>query len=514
MYSVIYILLSTMPKITYYPWQNRVLQDVLPIDIPTEFMDMNSVADKIEGLLKDIRFSFENIMDDKWVKFTSLISAIFSATELSSETEHRVRELLKDHHSTFTVFEKWMSIACEKASRWEKVSVDLYIKDVGNPNFIETLRRAKMQGINPKLLILEMRADDYGIVDSTVIMNLKEISSLWFDFSLNDFVIEGNEVKTNHLEKVVKERLLPSYVKIAKNVYEKMRNWAVKMENNLRNMLGSIVKQWVSILIGNNSTTSVDVTDEFDYTKQPDFFRKATIVKEGILWFDGTVHARESLIRFWDGVTVPQGLQKLKELWMTNVLMHKVIVDSIEDLLNGKRSTINVYIKNIWDPNFREEIKDIMGLIPISYRKNLIFEILEEKYGVINNQVIDNIRFLQSSGFSIAIDDLYVWENPKWMSKEILEVLIECGIHPDYIKIDGRHIEAIREWTLSYSQMAHLREVIGYFSLLQDKPIFIAEWIQDTEHAIKVMEMIWMYGVEFLFQGRNIREWNFGYGDK
>jgi len=49
-----------------------------------------------------------------------------------------------------------------------------------------------------------------------------------------------------------------------------------------------------------------------------------------------------------------------------------------------------------------------MNLIPFSYRKNLIFEILEERYGVINNRVLDNIRFLQFSGFSIAIDDLNV----------------------------------------------------------------------------------------------------------
>ena len=69
-----------------------------------------------------------------------------------------------------------------------------------------------------------MRADDYGIVDSTVIANLKQIRGLGFDFSLNDFVIEGNEVKANHIEKVVKAKLLPSYVKIAKNVYKKMKD--------------------------------------------------------------------------------------------------------------------------------------------------------------------------------------------------------------------------------------------------------------------------------------------------
>jgi len=92
------------------------------------------------------------------------------------------------------------------------------------------------------------------------------------------------------------------------------------------------------------------------------------------------------------------------------------------------------------------------------------------------------------------------------MSKEILEVLIECKIHPEYIKIDGRHVEGIRNSELTYVQMEHLRELIGYFSLQSKKPIFIAEWIQDTEHALEFMDIFGFYDVEFLFQGRNIRE--------
>lgn len=484
-------------------------QDVLLSPV-AQYVDTESVSSKIDSLLQSIQFSFDEIMDDKWRKFISLVSAVFSgADEVNSETEHRVRELLKDHHSTFTLFEKWMSIACQKASWWEKVSVDLYIKDVGNPNFLETLKNAKKQWINPKLLVLEMRADDYGIVDSAVIANLKQIRELGFDFSLNDFVIEGNEVKANHIEKVVKAKLLPSYIKIAKNVYKKMKDRVIKMEEKLGIMLKYLTDQWVSILLS-GTTSTVDVSDEFDYRKHPEFFRKSTVSKEGIYTLEGDIYARESLIRFWEGVTVPQGLEKLKELWLTNILMHNMIVDSMEDILNGRRTSINVYIKNLWDPNFREEIEDIMNLIPFSYRKNLIFEILEERYGVINNRVLDNIRFLQSSGFSIAIDDLNVWDNPKWMSKEILEVLIECKIHPEYIKIDGRHVEGIRNSELTYVQMAHLREVIGYFSLQSKKPIFIAEWIQDTEHALEFMDLFGLYDVEFLFQGRNIREWNFG----
>lgn len=288
-----------------------------------------------------------------------------------------------------------------------------------------------------------------------------------------------------------------------------MRNWAVKMGTSLRDMLGSIVKRWVSILLS-SSTSDVDVTDEFDPTKHPDFFQKSTITKESILSLDGKVYAQESLVRFWEGVTVPQGLEKLKELWLTNVLMHKMMMDSMADVLNGRRSSVNVYIKNLWDRHFREEIENIMKHIPISCRKNLIFEILEERYGVINNRVLNNIRFLQESGFSIAIDDLNVSEESKWMSKEILEVLIECGITPDYIKIDGSHIDDIRDSKITYSQLAHLREVIGYFSLLPKKPIFIAEWIQDTAHAQQVLDIFWMFNVEFLFQGRNIQSWNFG----
>ena len=184
------------------------------------------------------------------------------------------------------------------------------------------------------------------------------------------------------------------------------------------------------------------------------------------------------------------------------------------DILLGKMRFINTYVKNLWDKNFRAEVLFNTSGIPIDYRKFLIFEILEDGYGALSDRAIENIIFLQKSGFSIAIDDLYLDEIQEGMSKEILEIFIEKEICPNFIKIDGRHIQKICSINTNSDiktneetkiLIHHLREVIWQFSLFNEPPIFIAKWIQNTDEAKKIQELLATKKIEFFFQWRNIQ---------
>jgi EAL domain-containing protein (putative c-di-GMP-specific phosphodiesterase class I) len=93
-------------------------------------------------------------------------------------------------------------------------------------------------------------------------------------------------------------------------------------------------------------------------------------------------------------------------------------------------------------------------------RKNIVFEILEEKYGIIDKLFIEHVRILQTMGFSIAIDDLYVSEKNNGMSLEILNELLEVGIYPDYIKLDGKHCMAIQDDSITDTELGKIITLI------------------------------------------------------
>lgn len=469
---------------------------------------VTSIKNTINKLLEWITFTVadnQKIWDPHihiWIVFPDI-------SELDIKTEKDIRELLKDTHHTFILFEKWIYEAAERCKNNESVSVDLYVRDISNPDFVKTLENIKNTGINPSLLLLEIRSDDYGVLDLIAIRNLKIISQLWFHFSINDFVLDWDELDVNYLDKLTKENLIPTYIKIPKDIYTAIKNKTVKISSKIKCILDFIGSKWIQII-----TTSFQAVKKHNRILQDEdlwFFEKSTIKTEDILGLDGRVHIREWLIRFWDDVWVSEWLERLKHMWWTGELMKKIVQDSLPDITEDKKRAVNIYVKDLSDRFFVDKIMYMVRWIPKSKRKHLIFEILEEKYGTFNNQVLKNIQFLQREWFSIAVDDLYILNNtPECMSKEILESLIEADIYPDYIKIDGRQIDGIYKWELSSFEIGHLKEIIGYFSLLPNKPVFILEWIQNTDHAIQITNLLWRNGIEFLFQWMHIKAWEFG----
>lgn len=482
-----------------------------------------SINSKIECLIESIGFTFTDILDSDGKKVSALISAIFNnSSETIKQTEKRIRELLMDHHVTFPLFSKWIDVAWRRALAWEKVSVELYIRDISHPDFLNTLETLKIKWIDPSLLIIEIRADDCGIIDSKVIKNLQKMDSLWFRFSLNDFVVVGDEIRVNHLEKITKAGRLPLYIRIAKHVFEKILWWIFKKEKNalehkqgfwgrkepILELLISMMKKGVKILQG-EPTVSHEMPE--DKTKPSlSFLNNSEIKKEGIFNIYGECYAKECLFRPWDGMKVPQALEILMLENMTWELMCRQINGAIEDILRWEKISVNVYIKDIWASNFRELLESKIWIIPKNKRSGLIFELLEVKYGSMNEQVLTNLRFLQESGFTIAIDDFLLWDNTTSMSKEILITLHEAWIYLDYIKIDGSIIEGIREWKLSLDEISELKQVIWENARLSRRTMFILEWIQNTDHALQLLQVLEMNSERILFQWRNINSENFG----
>jgi EAL domain-containing protein (putative c-di-GMP-specific phosphodiesterase class I) len=76
------------------------------------------------------------------------------------------------------LFEKSIHEAIEICKKNESVSVELYVRDISNPAFVKTLENIKNNGLDPSLLVLEIRSDDYGILDLIAIRNLKLIAQL------------------------------------------------------------------------------------------------------------------------------------------------------------------------------------------------------------------------------------------------------------------------------------------------------------------------------------------------
>ena len=508
---------TSIPKVIYVPWSGSKKAPTGNWSVAiVDFSDINSsVASKVSAVLDSLSFTLSDMKGENWEKVFSLVSAIFdSAIQITKQKKQTILELLKDNHGTFSLFEKSLQKASVESRKWKKITVDLYISDLSDPDFLRILTD-NWKGINPKLLVIGINSDDCGLLDSQAINNIRSITKMGFRYSLADFVMDGDELKADNLQKLTREWLNPSYIKIAKSIYERIMKWTIKIWGTIRKLYDSLKTRGIRILLWNETEEGEmrDVTKDIELW----FLQKSTIQPEDILTLDWQIYAQEWLVRFWDSVGVIDGLTRLQIYGITGLLTDKIIEATIPVILSGQRRTINIFLKELWENNFWQKIQELITKIPeIQERKGLVFEILEVKYGTLNKKAIQNIRFLQESGFSIAIDDLCVCGSKDKMSLGIFDILNEEWIIPDYLKIEGHYCEAILDGTIPDDHLHYLREIVWHCSLFPRKPIFILEWIQDTDHAIQVKRALSMidetrsYDVEFLYQGRNIKHWSFG----
>ncbi len=177
----------------------------------------NSTAEQIAAILDNMSFSLMESLDGKTWEMISVVSNFFGTnpTENPQQNEE-ICELLKDHHGTFSIFEKWIKEAWKIKNKNSSISIGLYKRDVNNPNFVATLKTAIESGLDPKIIILEIHADDYGLIDCVFIKNLKEAKKLWFSFSIHDFILDGNDIRFSNITTLIKAKIFPKFIKISK----------------------------------------------------------------------------------------------------------------------------------------------------------------------------------------------------------------------------------------------------------------------------------------------------------
>ncbi|MBX9809449.1 hypothetical protein K2X92_03620 [Candidatus Gracilibacteria bacterium] len=439
----------------------------------------------------------------------STIGADFSNTITNrGQGDGATKELLSDCHKSFPIFHKSLDQAIDIARSGGDISVELQKSDINNNKFLSLLKNIKDAGVSTLRITLEIFSKKNELYDEHTLRQLKGATELGFRFGMYDFMEnEEGDIQTDNLINVIKKRMLPRYIKITRTALEKIKTGVNKGIVSLYNNLVNTGTKIIEIM-----PEKVNQEIKTKHIKEAKgIIENASIEGEWIYRIDGVKYGSELLIRFSNGLTIIDGLNQLKLSDTTGLLMQKNIEKAAIIIKNiGTRTFLNIYVKDLGQPGFREVISSILREIHKNDRKKIIFEILEDRYGYLDDLVIANIRFLQESGYSIAVDDLSIDDGNPGMSLENLETLHAKKIFPEYIKIDGKHIEDIRNGSFPESKIKHLREVIGVFSVLQNPPIFIAEWIQDTEHALLIRNTLATSKAEFLYQGRNIQNGKFG----
>lgn len=334
-------------------WYNRdLIWSKRSDNIEFAVLDLNdTIRNQIASILENISFSIIETVNEKWWKMISIVSSFFgkNSTESYEETQ-KIHELLKDHHGTFSLFEQSIIAACKIIRNNKSISIDLYKRDVNNPNFIATLERAIQSGIDPKRVILEIRADDYGLVDLVFINNLKIMKNLWFSFSIHDFtvnkdeILNKSEIRVSNITKLIKAKVFPTFIKLSKDAYDLLFNPIAKIAKDVKEYFDTLKKNWTKFI--ETHITQKEYKNSKS-SEKPSFFRDSTIEKESILQINGEEYGKELLIRFWEWVSVPQGLEELKKIGMTMLVVEMMLESATEDVLIWERRSINIYISKI-----------------------------------------------------------------------------------------------------------------------------------------------------------------------
>lgn len=496
-----------MPTIAY-KWDNSMILPILEtikkyeqqkwvIDLWSiwEYIcNISCIIRDIVGIWSYITPSLDNIETLRW------------------KWESNTRELLKDTHKTFELFLRWLSIWSDQLKQWNKVSIWLYKEDIGNNEFVSWITQATDEGKYTSCLTLDISWDQYGKLDRTNINNLQKVSALWVWIGIEDFHEKTNwEIDIESITQIIKWHIKPKYIKISNTVLGRLKNNTVAP--HVAHLYTWLMRMGIKIIEFIWWNTKKEDAMEIDKKKilANSLIASATIEYEPMLTFEWQIWCEELLVRFDNWLRTDIGLNQLKELWHTQDLVIKMLWAAMEKAKEGKRVSLNLYIKDLWSASLITLIRTITQDLPRKYRKNIIFEILEEKYGIIDEEFFTHTDALQKNWFSLAIDDLNVSTKNKWMSKEILDKLLSRGIYPNSLKLDGKHSMDIRDDSITEVDLNHIKTLIWQFAL--QKPItIVAEWIQDMEHAKKIRNLFLdIKGeINIVYQGREINTWNFG----
>lgn len=508
----LYIYIIQMATLAAHKWH--------PLSIPdttNKFSELFEASAKnaMSSIAETVQVNVWQVLN--WIHDTFHIEHSFDDSRSSEELE----SLLKDQHGTFWVFQKAYELACDNIRiRQNQFSVPLYVQDIRNTDFLTLVASHKDSGIKPDSVILEIKPDDYGIFDTVALDHLIQAKKAGFWVSLYDGLVEKNGTieATETLTKLSENKILPTIIYVGNRIFHALQNKDMKLWSNIKTLFKN-----TRIANAGEIKTQIHkniINDKISELVLP-LFQESRVEKEGIFELDGTLHANEWLIRFTKEISIIDGLDILKNIGATRHLLRFVAEDAATAIKEWSRNSINIFMKDLDNPYFKEFIYNLLtkkGLTSWE-RANLIFEIVEEPYGVLTKQVMENISFIQKELWcKIAIDDLYFDNADKNMSVDILQTLQDHKITPNYIKIDGKFVVSILDNTINPQHLRHIKELIAQLSIEENAPQFIFEWIQSTEDAIKICSLLQSYKKEngsyvetgkFLFQWRNLKAWSF-----
>lgn len=79
------------------------------------------------------------------------------------------------------------------------------------------------------------------------------------------------------------------------------------------------------------------------------------------------------------------------------------------------------------------------------------------------------------------------------MSVDIMQILFDSDIMPDYIKMDGKLVESVLDDSIQPQHLRHIKELIAQLSIQEHAPTFIFEWIKSTDDALKIESILQSY---------------------
>jgi hypothetical protein len=302
------------------------------------------ISTRIKSIHDQMKFSISWVLEDNNWKKIQQMSVTFWDLE-NENNQHSSLEFLKDYHGTFSIFQKAIYAACTETLKWEKIFVEIYVKDISNPEFLKTMHAIKSEGIHAELIVIDIKSDDYGVFDSQVTNNLSQIIRLWFEFSVSDFTIQWSEVRADNLTKCLKERLIPSFVKIVESVYSKMKEGTVEIWKNIQSLFDILYKKNVNILLVKNDHY---LPSHKKIERHVSFLESSRVIPEDILTLDWELFAQEWLIRFGENIQIQEWLKILQNLWLVSLLTDRVINESIRAVEDGTRRSVNIYQGTLW----------------------------------------------------------------------------------------------------------------------------------------------------------------------
>ena len=147
--------------------------------------------------------------------------------------------------------------------------------------------------------------------------------------------------------------------------------------------------------------------------------------------------------------------------------------------------SINIYIKDLWDPRLPGYLELILGNARGRDRKRIRIEILEDRYWEITPQLFHNIIALKKKWHLFVVDDYDLMDDQPWnISRSLFHVLWnQWACHR--IKLDHIIWRRLIEW--DGTCIARLRELQIQYPWI----CITAEWIQeDCEEGI--LKRLWI----------------------